>query len=336
MFEFFGTQCVHYKHLLQIAEKTTWDTGKNLIDVNAEHSQHDSAASLRADLYRRLEAKGFLTISEFMTELAYATFGDNVQWGDKTPDYGFYMGIIHELWPNCKFIHITRDGLDTGWSMSKHSGCKLMVSAGYDNWCSLSYDGLYKKYETHSLPLKDYVSSWRRRMNRIRDEAKRIPDNLYLECSYDQLLENPEAVLTQIANFSDLSVDNQWLSNAMNGIREPRRNSISAVEIALLGPQNVQAISREYGARHFLRVESASVAELRLRSLQNADTSIEEGIHAAISVFAFASAAGRDSLVAQAALSVAKLLEKASLPVEVESWSRFAYEISLEDGFRPL
>ncbi|MDO3383257.1 sulfotransferase family protein [Gilvimarinus algae] len=326
MFEFFGTQRVNYKRLIDVAEKTTWDTGKNLIDVNSAYSHHDSNTSLRAELYRRLEVRKLLTISEFMDELAQTTFGENIVWGDKTPDYGFYMGTIRELWPDCKFIHITRDGLDTSRSMSKHSGCKLMVSAGYDNWCSLSYDGLYEKYEMRALPLKDYTSSWHRRLKRIRNEASRIPDHQYFECSYDDLLQEPRSILTKVMEFSNLKTDTCWLEVALQMIRPPRQKSYSssALEIALLGPENVYAIAKEaFPSRHFLTIDHEAEAESQLLSLHKNSQCIENRIHTAISVFAFATIISRDSLAARAALSVAETLEEISNPAEIEPWSQF-------------
>ncbi|MDO6746273.1 sulfotransferase family protein [Gilvimarinus sp. 1_MG-2023] len=327
MFEFVGTQRVHYKRLLQIAEKTTWDSGRNLFDVNLAYSKHDSYDSLCADLHQRLRNRGFVTIPEFMTEFAYATFGEDVHWGDKTPDYGFYMGIIHELWPNCRFIHITRDGLATSRSMSKHPGCQLMIGAGYDNWCSLSYDGLYEKYQARQLTLKAYVSSWRRRIERIRNEATRIPPELYLECSYDQLLADPITVLTNIANFSQLNLDNNWLSTSMDMIRPVRGNVYTpAQHLASLGPTNLQAIAMEkYGMRHFLALNSLEDATALLQSLNN-NTDSEERLHSAISIFAFARVSRNNSLAKESATTVAKQLQQKNLPIDGLSWHSFANE----------
>lgn len=41
------------------------------------------------------------------------------RWGDKTPSYIDHLDVIHELFPNAKYVHLVRDGRDVALSLSK-------------------------------------------------------------------------------------------------------------------------------------------------------------------------------------------------------------------------
>ena len=62
------------------------------------------------------------------------------------------MQMLQRRWPDARFVHAIRNGIDTAASMSKHGASQLLVSAGLDNWCHLSYDHLYEHYERRGLP----------------------------------------------------------------------------------------------------------------------------------------------------------------------------------------
>jgi len=327
MYEFVGMQRVSYKRLLDIAQKTTWDTGRELLEVNRGYSQHDSYDDMIRDLTQRFRRKAYVTIPEFMEVLAQAIFGSSSSWGDKTPDYGFYMGVIHKLWPSCKFIHIVRGGLETGRSMSKHSGCQLMISGGYDNWCSLSYDRLYEKYERRVLPLKAYVSSWRRRLARIRDEARSIPEKFYIECSYEQLVKDPVTVLRRTARFLQVDADDHWLDYAVGKVRRGHRhNPLSAVEIALLGPENVIAVSSGFASATTAGSETPSNSSQMFGKSINVEQGPESQMRTAISNFAAAHAAGRAAVAHDAVVSIIRELERSGFSTEADSWKAFGGE----------
>ena len=219
MFEFFGTSSVATRRLLSVAKKTEWDNGKNLIDVNLDLVGITREAFFDA-FNEATRGRPMMTIREFSDLFASLVFKDQKKrfWADKTPDYGFHMGVLQIIWPACKFIHITRLGHMTALSMSRHSGCQLMVSAGYDNWCSLSYDGLYKNYQTLEHPLDKYIGTWRRRMVRIRNEAQRLRPGIYREIQFENLVQRPAEILTQITSYIGLDAPIGWLQWAENEI----------------------------------------------------------------------------------------------------------------------
>jgi hypothetical protein len=86
-----------------------------------------------------------------------------------------------------------------------------MTSAGFDNWCALSFDRLFDRYRIAQLPLESYIASWRRRLNRIRDESTRLSKGSYLEVRYEELCREPDAVLSRICAFLGLEAPAEWL-----------------------------------------------------------------------------------------------------------------------------
>jgi len=225
MYEFFGEQRVCWRALLSIAERTTWVGGEPLLEVNYRQSIFDSYGEFHDTLNRELSLANKLDIREFSDILARVLFGEAMHWGDKTPDYGYYMGMLHQLWPMCRFIHLVRRPLATAHSMSKHPGFRLMVSSGHDNWCPLSFDHLYENLGISAPGIDKYLHYWRRRVNRIRDEAKRLPPGHYLELSYEGLLLNPRECIEAAARFVGVEPLDGWMAEIQETVDSGRLNS---------------------------------------------------------------------------------------------------------------
>ena len=243
MFELCGTRAVPGELLLGIAQKTTWDTGRELLAVNAELAGCGSRERLLERFTPLLGAAGRVTIRGFSELLARSLFGDVPFWGDKTPDYGFYMGQIQLLWPGSRFIHMVRGGLATARSLSRHPGCVLMTSNGFDNWCSLSYDRAYERYRPRELPLEAYVSAWRRRLARIRDEATRLREGTYREIAYETLVDDTASRLREAAEFLGLECPETWLEECTGLIRPRKPVPADGALMQRLPPEDLLALN---------------------------------------------------------------------------------------------
>ncbi len=253
MYEFFGSQPAPWSDILRIADKTTWHTGKDLLTVNTTYSNYNSKDDMMQVLIEELQSREMLTIQEFSEVLANVLFDNPASWGDKTPDYGYYMGLINHLWPKCKFLHIVRDGLAASRSMHKHSGCQFMISGGYDNWCSLSYDNVFEKYSIQDLPVRSTIESWCRRMRRIRNESLRLPKNCYLEVEYESILDDPSKTLGVIEDFCNFPLDISQDDIAKIGIKKSNLLPASelAIELPLLNVEDLHLINQGWSSRYF-------------------------------------------------------------------------------------
>ena len=229
MYEFFGAGVARSKDLVSIVRDTEWDDGQCVLEQNLRLCGRDPA-EVWEELHSFCAETPNTTIRDFHTFLAEFSFPqkDFQYWGDKTPDYGYYMSQLAAIWPRCKFIHIVRDPLDTALSMSRHSGVSLQLSAGQHNWVSLSYRQAYKNVTPAKHELQDYYSSCLERLCRIRTESKLLKDGHYREVTYESLVADPSAVLSELCDYLEIDNDSRWREQVVSQVRKPRCNSTKA------------------------------------------------------------------------------------------------------------
>ncbi|MEM7590092.1 MAG: sulfotransferase [Cyanobacteria bacterium P01_A01_bin.83] len=97
---------------------------------------------------------------------------EDVIWGDKTPQYLPRIKLLKSLYPQAKIVHIIRHPGDYCISAKKAWGKSIYRSA----------------------------NSWRHEIEKAR-KASQDFSNDYLEVFYENLVEDPEKVLTRICNF---------------------------------------------------------------------------------------------------------------------------------------
>jgi len=207
LYELFGFTKQDPKDLIEVVKRTSHITGQNTLVIPPSIE----------DYLKRCEK---MTIRQFCDHLgiALAQLENKVAWGDKTPDYGIFMGLIQALWPECKFIHIVRNGIDVASSMSHHPGYQWLVSANELAWPNVSYNHYYKSVKVEHHPISNYFDFWVNRTSRIKDEAKRLTSNSYLEITYEELCSNTSSVLTSLVNFIQINTDTDWTAHCTSMI----------------------------------------------------------------------------------------------------------------------
>lgn len=246
MYEAYGTLAANPRALLSISEKTSWDSGEDLFSVNARYAQDPDIRTgdgVRNCLEESILAAESMTVAQFHEAFHQCIFPSARLRGDKTPDYGFFMAQLQTIWPKARFIHMLREGLPTARSMLKHPGCRLMVSAGFDNWCRLSFDRFYSHYTIGEPSLDKFVASWSRRVSRIRDESRRLKPGSYLEVEYEALLREPAKSLTEIAKFLGADAAEDWLNSCAARMNESKASySPTILELAALSIESLRAL----------------------------------------------------------------------------------------------
>lgn len=188
-----------------------------------------------------------LTVQRFAEAVAHAVASPKKVglWADKTPDYAYCMGALQALWPDCRFIHLLRDGPAVVRSMSRHPGYQALVDRSALFWCPLSFD--YEPTQpAEPAPLEAFVSLWYRRMLRLQDEATRLAPGSYLEIRLEELVARPEVTLQRIREFALLPPAKGWIEDAA----------------ALVDPARVVPRQRQEVLRHFGDAERALLREL--------------------------------------------------------------------------
>ena len=217
----FGTLPVPVSALLDVVARTVHVNGDLVAEF--DHQEFLTSANHPQDM----------TVVEFCNAVGafFARQHGNSIWADKTPDYGYFSSTLQVYWPDCKIIHLIRDGAAVVNSMSRHIGYKALVAARQFTWCplSLDYAGCPDGYPPQ--PVQAFAELWYRRLVRTRDEAARLQPGTYLEVRHEDILRAPVAELRRIAKFTDLRAADDWLANSATLIDAGRTRKARPIEV---------------------------------------------------------------------------------------------------------
>ena len=101
------------------------------------------------------------------------------RWGDKTPLYVRHIPLIAQIFPGAQFIHVIRDGRDATLSAQKKWGLSKF-------WYMDNYYLLQNWVANVSTGLRD---------------GRKLSEDRYLEIRYEQLVREPELILSKICDF---------------------------------------------------------------------------------------------------------------------------------------
>ena len=107
--------------------------------------------------------------------------------GEKTPEHGLVLDQLGALFPECRFVHIIRDGRDaatSGWHQNLH-------------W---SPDAAAIRNNGFTWYVDGFAKSWANRIWKARAYGQTHPHR-YLEIRYEELHAEPEPVLGEMLEF---------------------------------------------------------------------------------------------------------------------------------------
>ncbi len=121
---------------------------------------------------------------------------------EKNPKHALRVGFLNEAFPQCKFLHIVRDGRDVVSS--------LMFRNRGPNWGHLKVPGwedLLKSY-----PEKNHLRcahQWNRAVRCVLDESKEISADRFLQIKYEDLVTQPLQVAKAVLQFLNLEITSE-------------------------------------------------------------------------------------------------------------------------------
>jgi glycosyltransferase involved in cell wall biosynthesis len=158
---------------------------------------------------------------------------------EKTPHNACRIGYLDALSPECKFIHLVRDGADVARSIDRLSrdhtygivgrrDLNRWWGRGGCKWTALSSDGYSADYFRDEIPLLlSYESKgayeWLVSLAEIDRWRSRLGNRL-LEINYEELTAQPEQTLRRICEFLSIEADQKWLKSAVKLFDGPRHN----------------------------------------------------------------------------------------------------------------
>ncbi len=118
----------------------------------------------------------------------YALYAERIgkpRCGEKTPIYVKSIRKIHGALPEARFCHVIRDGRDV---------------------CLSIRDRAVKEH-----PVDVVAERWVRRISQARRQAQKLPDGIYKEIRYEQLILDTEPTLREVCEFFELPWDDAIL-----------------------------------------------------------------------------------------------------------------------------
>jgi hypothetical protein len=181
--------------------------------VNAEHMAADIVGTYRfgewgipaaavIDRVRALVRPGFADVLDGVFR-AYADEHGKHRWGDKTPNYSLDVGLLAELFPAARFVHLVRDGRNVALS--------LLQVPWWPN------------------TLVEAAQVWSHWTAEARAAGRSLGSDRYLEVRYEDLVADSTLELTKICGFLGLTYRDEMLSyptrGAGNGTPAYHRNA---------------------------------------------------------------------------------------------------------------
>jgi LPS sulfotransferase NodH len=126
----------------------------------------------------------------------YAAKEGKPRWGDKTPMYMRHLPLLERLFPDAQYVHLVRDGRDAAVSF-------LRMPAG-----------TYTRTWAHPDTAREFACLWRTEVRAARELGARVGPERYLEIKYEDLVANPEDLVSSICRFADLPFEPEMLAYA--------------------------------------------------------------------------------------------------------------------------
>jgi len=210
MFEVFGLGRAPIDELTSIVERTRHVGGARTFELPV------------SELVAGAFSDPLVSVREFCDALGsrMAAAEGKTFWADKTPDYGPYLGMLQTIWPDCRFVHIVRDGRAVALSMAHHPGFQWLVAAGETWWVWPSFNEYATVHQQEDASELAFLQLWARRLTRIRDEMRRLAPGTGLEVHFEELCASPIAVLERIASFARLTAHSGWIA-AVGSVVDP-------------------------------------------------------------------------------------------------------------------
>lgn len=157
-----------------------------------------------------------VVLEEWMTRLALHS--DKHRWGYKTPQDFMHMDELSSLFPGVKFIYILRDPR------------KMMRS--FKNLPKVKTDGA-QDGESRQYHPAVYALYWKNAYEKVQDFIKRGKAPVEV-VKFEDLIQNPEAVASRLADFLDTRVEGNVITEKANSsMRNGPPVELTPTEIAI-------------------------------------------------------------------------------------------------------
>jgi LPS sulfotransferase NodH len=125
---------------------------------------------------------------------AYAERAGKPRWGDKTPMYMRHVSLLERLFPDAQYVHLVRDGRDAALSFLEMP------------------EGTFSRTWAHPESPAQFACLWRKEVSEARALGRRLGGARYLEVRYEELVADPEGVVSGICAFAGIPFEPSMLA----------------------------------------------------------------------------------------------------------------------------
>jgi hypothetical protein len=117
---------------------------------------------------------------------SYAAEHAKARWGDKTPNYALDVGLLAELFPKARFVHLVRDGRNVAMS--------LLEVPWWPN------------------TLTEVAEVWTHWTHAAREAGRALGPERYVEVRYEELVDDAEGELRRLVRYLDMPYHDEMLT----------------------------------------------------------------------------------------------------------------------------
>jgi hypothetical protein len=171
-------------------------------------------------------------------------------WVERSGSSIDYVGSLHELFPDARFLHIHRDGHETALSMREHAAYRLAISLLFQLQSEQepSIDSLrtlesgrvgdasdpISRMLASRPPVEYFGRYWSQELTHGMPAVRELRAGQYQEVRFEDLIAGPQQTLRKIAEFFDLDPDaGGWIDRAaalIRGVPPARFDTLSRDE----------------------------------------------------------------------------------------------------------
>lgn len=213
------------------------------------HSLHEQNYMRRVALPSLVEDYDqlFQAIEEFVTVLPEAKPSEHIisifdfikdrlgkkVWVERTGASSDFLHRWRRMWPGLRIVHVYRDGRDCAISMSKHHAFRLQIMRAEINEglsfykiLPISADSFtIEEFYQKEIRLERFGELWNTMIMRTLDEIKMIPEEQCLNIKYEDLISQPDEILSQLLGFISPELEGQsWIEEQKRILSQSRSN----------------------------------------------------------------------------------------------------------------
>ena len=189
----------------------TWDNPRNLTFMDEMFVQHTAPV-----LRRHLKGPGRRAYLGLRRYFSYPDIAElDFPWGWKDPRNTFTVGIWRRIFPECRMIHIYRNPVDVAESLrvAREYHMKRERSRFRDRVNEALLRRVSYQISLRIRNIEEGLMLWREYVDTALALAKLYPGKT-IDVRYETLLESPRTVLTDLAAFLGLDLDEKRIEQA--------------------------------------------------------------------------------------------------------------------------